>query len=121
MNGKIIAATSIGLVAGLIFGVLIGVFLLPEVLNPISAGTNNQVQMSGTVQATQTGTIEFNEVYSLNTTHVQSSAPIKDGTYSVLLVGGKSYNVYVSNEDGYSRGDYSIYVPEGVTTFTANF
>ena len=89
--------------------------------NQLNSMTSNQVQVSGTVQVTQTGTIEFNEVYSSETTHIQTSTPITDGKYSVVLVGGKSYNVYVSNEQGYSRGDYTLYVPEGVATFTADF
>jgi hypothetical protein len=117
----------VGLVIGLGLGVVISVvFDVPSMLNlngsgkNTGAGTNNQVQMSGTVHTTQTGTIEFKEIYSSNNTNLQSSAPIEDGKYSVLLVGGKSYDVYVS-ADGYGKGDYSIYVPEGVTIFTANF
>lgn len=90
---------------------------LQGLLNMSGAGVSNQVQVSGTVSITQTGTIEFT---SLNGT-IKSSVPIANGKYSILLVGGQSYNVRVENERGYYAGDYSLYVPLSVATFTANF
>jgi hypothetical protein len=89
------------------------IFNLPNSFHT-GVGVNNQVQVSGTVSITQTGTIEFR---NLNGT-IDSSVPITSGEYSVLVVGGQSYNVYVHYGYGYS---YSLYVPLGVTTFTANF
>jgi hypothetical protein len=120
MNGKIIAGASVGLVIGLVFGVLIGSFLFPNALNPTGAGTNNQVQVSGTTQILQTGTIKFIET-GYGTSLIKTTAPIRDGKYSILVVGGKSYTVYVEREEGTIAGDYSLYVPEGVATFTADF
>jgi len=86
---------------------------LQNLLNMSGAGVSNQVQVSGNVSITQTGTIQFT---SLDTT-VESSAPITNGKYSILLVGGQSYHVYVLRP--YTI--YSLYVPLGVTTFTGNF
>jgi hypothetical protein len=116
-NGKIIVGTAIGLVVGLALGIFISVILnLPNAILPTGTGTNNQVQVSGTVQKTQTGTIYFR---NLNRT-IETSAPIIDGKYSVLLVGGQSYDVYV-NYYSYSTPNYLLYVPSGVATFTADF
>lgn len=87
---------------------------LQGLLNMSGAGVSNQVQVSGTVSVTQTGTIDFT---SLNGT-IKSSVPIANGQYSILLVGGQSYNVRVHNTH---YDYYLLYVPLGVATFTANF
>jgi hypothetical protein len=112
----LIVALVIGLVVGLVLGVFISVvFNLPSSFHK-GAGTNNQVQVSGSVQVTQSGTIGFD---NLNRT-IETSGIISNGEYSVLLVGGQSYDVYVYiPNDSYRT--YSLYVPLGVTTFTANF
>jgi hypothetical protein len=119
MNKKIIAGASIGLIVGLVLGILISVFFnLPSVISPTGVGISNQVQVSGTVWDTQTGTIYFR---NLNRT-IETSAPIIDGKYSVLLIGGQSYEVYVNYYSSYSSDlDYTVYVPSGVTTFAADF
>lgn len=83
-------------------------------------GIKNKVQVSGTVSVTQTGTIEFDTFVNNTTIRVRASGSIVNGSYSVPLVGGQSYNVTVSYGE-YSKQSYSIYVPLGVTTFTANF
>lgn len=88
---------------------------LQGLLNMSGAGVSNQVQVSGTVSITQTGTIYFT---SLNGT-IKSSVPITNGQYSVLLVSGQSYDVRV--DGGYYPRYYSLYVPLSVATFTANF
>jgi cell division protein FtsL len=54
-----------------------------DLQNQIKSLKNNQVQVSGTVQVTQTGTIYFR---NLNRT-IETSVPITNGKYSVLLVG----------------------------------
>jgi hypothetical protein len=117
-NGKLVLGVSIGLVVGLVLGISISVFLnLGSIINPTGTGIGNQVQVSGTVKGRQTGTIVF---VNLNKT-IQTSAPITDGKYSVLLVGGQSYDVAAGDK---STGDYStykLYVPSGVATFTADF
>lgn len=85
-----------------------------------AAGTNSQVQVSGTVYGKQTGTIYFRT----SNESVRTSSPITDGKYSVLLVGGQSYDIYI---DHYSCNsviedpDFVLYVPLGVTVFSANF
>jgi hypothetical protein len=91
---------------------------LRGLLNMSGAGIRNQVQVSGTVSETQSGTIEFRNYYG----NITSSVPITNGRYSILLVGGQSYDVYIylADELDYSYYGYS-YVPVGVTTFTANF
>ena len=122
-NKKIIMGTVIGLVIGLALGIFISVLFISPI--HLGAGINNQVQVSGTVSATQNSTtIEF---VSLNGT-VTFTVPITNGRYSVLLVGGLSYNVHVKYyawEGGWgwvlTEKDYTTFIPLGVTTFTANF
>ncbi len=89
---------------------------LQSLLNMSGAGVSNQVQVSGTVSITQTGTIQFTNLVGT----IESSVPITNGKYSILLVGGQSYHVYVSIPGAYGSS-YTLYVPLGVTTFTANF
>lgn len=93
--------------------------------NQLNNMTGNQVQVSGTVQITQTGTLYFIETpwHEVENNTVSTSAPIVEGGYSVLLVGGKSYDIFVNDYPFYlsDTPDYTLYVPEGVTTFTANF
>jgi len=77
-------------------------------------GTNNQVQVSGSVEYGQTGSIEFTGL----TSKISSSASISNGRYSILLVGGQSYAVTIR-----AGGTYYLwlYVPSGAATFTADF
>ena len=111
MNKKLILGTVIGLVVGLALGIFVGVvFIVPNMVR-------NQVQVSGTVSEAHTGTIKFT---NLNQTIV-TSASITNGEYSVWLVGGQSYNVVVYLVTGNTVGTYSLYIPSGVATFTANF
>jgi len=110
-NGRIVVALLIGLVVGLGIGIVIGDVVLST---HSGAGTNNQVQVSGTISEAQTGTIEFdNQNGTIHTT-----GQITNGEYSVLLVGGQSYSVEIYDIRYWY---YSIYVPLGVSTFTANF
>ena len=115
-NGRIVAALLIGLVVGLGIGVVIGDVALST---HNGAGTNNQVQVSGTVTGNETNTIYF---ISLNQT-IETSAPIVNGKYSVLLVGGQSYDICdyspVIGERVYSTYN-QFYVPLGITTLTEN-
>jgi hypothetical protein len=126
-NRKIIVVAVIGLVVGLALGIFISaIFNLPNVILPTQsgAGNNNQVQVSGTVQKTQTGTIYFLQLASFyDNDSIKTSSPIKDGKYSVLLVGGQSYDIFIDRYPRYSSEtpDYTLYVPSGATTFTANF
>jgi hypothetical protein len=122
MNSKIVLATVIGLIAGLVLGVFIGVMFI----SPSKTGTetNNQVQVSGKVNYQFVTSIIFT---SSSGTNISSSAPIVNGQYSVLLLGGQSYTVQLWNPDKYAIGyggyeaTLALYVPSGVTTFTANF
>ncbi len=120
MNNKIVIGTVIGLIAGLMLGVFMGVLITsPSGILPskTGAGTNNQVQVSGTIEETGISSIEFT---NLNGT-ISSSAPIINGVYSILLVGGQSYNVDLFEQYGNEAYEFSLYVPLGVTTFAANF
>ena len=97
----------------IIMGAIVGILSTNLLSTNQGTGTNNQVQVSGTVQEFQIGIIQFQ---NLNRT-IKTSAPIIDGKYSVLLVGGQSYDVTIKGTYNY----YSVYVPSGVATFTANF
>jgi hypothetical protein len=116
-NGRIVAALLIGLVVGLGIGIVIGDVVLST---HSGAGTNNQVQVSGTISETQSGSVYFYNLAPRNQT-ISTTSPITNGQYSALLVGGQSYNVNIYDSTGYSKGSFTIYVPLGVSTFTANF
>lgn len=127
MNGKIVVGLSVGLVIGLALGILVSmVFNLPSLIMPTQsgAGIGNQVQVSGTVRDTQTGTISFLQLAKFyDDDMIKSSSPIIDGRYSVVLVGNQSYDIFVDRYPNYAtaKPDYTIYVPSGVTTFAADF
>ncbi len=125
MNGKVIAGASIGLVIGLVLGILISVvFNLPSIINPTGAGIGNQVRVTGTLQNPQSGTIYFLQLAKFyDDDAIKASSPIVNGGYSVMLVGGQSYDIFVNRYPDYSDEDpdYTLYVPEGVATFTADF
>jgi hypothetical protein len=112
----IAAALVIGLLIGLVLGIFISPILLPK---QTGAGTNNQVQVSGTVNGKQTGTIYFRT----SNESIRTSSPIIDGKYNVLLVGGQSYDIYIDyyHSSSYYTPDFVLYVPLGVTVLTANF
>jgi prophage DNA circulation protein len=78
-----------------------------------------QVQVSGTISIIQAGTIYFNSFDG----KIQTSSPFTDGRYSVSLVGGQSYNVDIrwTYPGGVTGENFTLYVPEGATTFTADF
>jgi hypothetical protein len=121
MNNKIVISAVIGLIAGLVLGVFIGVmFISPSGILPIKsgAGTNNQVQVSGTIQQLQIFGIKF---VSIPDGNISTTSPLYNGGYKALLIGGQSYNVYLLNQYGGIDYAFSLYVPLGVTTFTANF
>jgi hypothetical protein len=119
-----IATLVIGLVIGLALGIFVSVlFNLPSLFHT-GVGVNTLVQVSGTVQFMKSGTLYFQNA---NQT-IQTTATVTSGQYSVLLIGGQPYNVYVNNptifeeEYGYAplRDYNSFYAPLGVTTFTEN-
>lgn len=83
-------------------------------------GTNDQVQVSGSIKEQNPNEISFSSIQG-NKQSVQTSSLITNGQFSVVLVGNQSYNVEISFTNGYDSVSYSIYVPTGVTTFTANF
>jgi hypothetical protein len=115
----------VALVIGLIVGLALGIFTSVLFNFPSSFRTevraNNQVQVSGTVNETRQGTIQFINWNETTNTRYAHYAQITDGKYSILLVGGKSYDVYIgTGETGYSYA-FSLYVPSNINTFTANF
>jgi hypothetical protein len=96
---------------------------LQGLLNVSGAGTHNQVQVSGNISERLPSKIDF---YSnIPSSQIQTSSLITDGKYSVVLVGGQSYSVFVYWLEVGSiiptNSTYSLYVPLGITTFTANF
>jgi PDZ domain-containing secreted protein len=114
-----IAALVIGLVIGLALGIFVTIFLnLPS---PSPTSVSNLVQVSGTVSETQTGYMEFTTINQPANTRILA-AIIVNGQYSVLLLGDQSYNVHVYVPSyTYAEYTFKLYVPPGVTTFTANF
>jgi hypothetical protein len=112
--------TVIGLVVGLVLGIFVSViFNLPNSIHT-GVGVASQVQVSGTVPNRTTGTLCFR---NSNKT-IETTALITNGEYSVLLVGGQSYEIFYGSFPvswSESHGDYNaFYVPLGVTTFTEN-
>jgi hypothetical protein len=118
MNNRIIVGVVIGLVVGLALGVFIGIAVYPSVHS--ATGTHNQVQVSGTV--THPYGVTSNTLYFQNLNgSFETSASIVNGRYSVLLIGGQSYNMYDYSASYGGASDYQpFYVPLGVSTFTEN-
>jgi hypothetical protein len=113
------------LLIGLVVGLALGIYALYPLVSPNpAAGKNNQVQVVGEVKlpsGVSNPTITFDAI-GANTT-IDTTVPIgSSGQFSVILVGGLSYQISVNGgnslgSEGYSCGS-SIYVPSGVTTFT---
>ena len=126
MNSKIVIGIVAGLIAGLVLGVFIGVlFISPSGIlqSKTGVGTNNQVQVSASIYETQIFEIKF---ASIPNGTVSTSAPVTNGGYRALLIGGPSYTVELYSQDyyngKYAEYTFSLYVPSGVTYFTtANF
>jgi predicted small secreted protein len=122
LEGKIVGLFLIVLIGGLIGGFgLSYIIYQPQVQNL----QNNQVQVSGTISENQPSEIVFSSFAPVNGSYIQTSSLIINGRYSVVLVGGISYSVRIDYQPvGYTyptSRTYSLYVPLGVTTFTANF
>ena len=113
------------LVVVIILGAIVGVLSTNLLHTNQGTGTNNQVQVSGTVQ----NGVDGDKLYFTNLDGtIQTIATITNGQYSVLLVGGQSYAVssygFGSIVDGkfYPQSTANnFYVPSGVTTFIKNF
>lgn len=117
MNPKIVIGVLIGLVIGLVLGIFVSIFFDFPSFFHTAAGRYNQVQVSGTVSETLIGTIKFSSLDE----EIETSVPIVNSTYSILLVGGKSYTVRVHSAGPIAIFTGSLYVPLGVSIFTANF
>jgi hypothetical protein len=105
---------------------VLGIFISPIMLPPKNgAGTNNQVQVSGTISENHPSEVDFTSGRQPDGSFIRTSSIIINGNqYNVVLVGGISYSVLVSYTNSYgtsASATYTIYVPSGVTTFTANF
>ncbi len=94
-----------------------------------SLTTFQQVRLSGYVSEYNATSISF----SSTSTSIVTSSLIYGNQYNVVLLGNQAYSVTV-NYIAYSNGifglgagytstsnSYTIYIPSGVTTFTANF
>jgi hypothetical protein len=103
------------LVVVIIMGVIVGILSTNQ-----GKLANNQVKVSGSIQEHDPNTIYFASISKT----VATSSIITNGHYSVVLVGNQSYAVIVAfrDDNGTPQEDnYALYVPSGVTTFTANF
>jgi hypothetical protein len=106
----------IGLVVGLGVGIVVGYEILPT---HNGAGVNNQVQVSGTVSETQTGDIQFSYTNGTEAIDVPSGQVY---IVSVSLTGGNTYYVLIETSGAtIQTWNSRIFIPSGVTTFTANF
>jgi len=98
---------------------------LPSLFGSSSgAGNNNQVLVSGSIQNVQSGTLHFLQLAKFyDDDAIKGSTSIEDGKYSITLVGGLSYDIFVDRYPSYSDEDpdFTLYVPFGVSTFIANF
>jgi hypothetical protein len=125
MNKKLIGAVIGGILIGLVLGIVISVvFNLSSIINPAGAGIGNQVQVSGKLQNQQNGTIYFTQLAKFHDDdEIKTSSPIVNGGYSVVLIGGQSYDVFVNWYPYFSdeEPDYTLYVPEGVEIYAADF
>lgn len=91
--------------------------------------TNPNVVLSGSIQEYNASEITFTST----TSSIQTSTAVYNNQYSVSLLNGQSYSVtvtYLEYSDGLfglgagytsTTNSYSIYIPSGVKTFTANF
>lgn len=81
--------------------------------------TSQNVKVSGSISEIDPEAIHFTST----TTSVTTTTWITGNTYSVILSSGQSYSVDIHyNGNGYGQDDYAtLYIPYGVTTFTANF
>lgn len=115
MNRKIIVGVTVVAVVAL----ALGIFFSYRIISPPSSGSGKSslVQVSGSVQYPQITAIEFKGV----TTSSTASSSITNGSYSVLLVAGQSYNVFLYNYTDYVEYSFTIHVPSDVTTLTENF
>ena len=112
------------LVVVIIMGAIVGILSTNLLSTNQGTGTNNQVQVSGTVPDRTSGTIYFSNLDGT----IQTSASITNGKYSVLLVSGQSYTAsHISSVGHIIDGTFypyinynEFYVPSGVTTFTEN-
>ncbi|MGA2522904.1 MAG: hypothetical protein ABSF65_01975 [Candidatus Bathyarchaeia archaeon] len=125
MDNKTITGIGIGLIVGLVLGFFIAVlFISPSGIIPIKAGvgTNNQVEVSGTVTLNNGNSQGIIYFANLNGTF-ETSTSVANGQYSVLLLGGQSYHIYDYNPhaDQLPYTSYNaFYLPSGISTFTEN-
>jgi hypothetical protein len=107
------------LVIGLIIGLILGIFVSVVFNLSSSFHRSNYVQVSGTVSNPSALVLIFR---NLNET-IETSAQVINGRYSVSLLGGQSYQIWWNRIDmaDAPNGDVALYVPSGVSTFTANF
>jgi hypothetical protein len=106
------------LLIGLVIGLALGVYVLdPAIPVGSGAGKNNQVQVNGEVSTSLfvAKIIEFTGRVSNAT--IDTTVPVDtNGHFSVVVVGGTSYEIDVygasSGESCYS----SLYIPSGVST-----
>jgi hypothetical protein len=120
--GIVALVIGLGLVVGLALGISISfLFNLPSSFHT-EVRVDNQVRVSGAVNETRLGTIQFINWNEAENTRYAHYARITDGKYSILLDGGQSYDVYIGEpfQTGYSY-EYSLYVPSNITTLTADF
>ena len=106
-------------------GLALGAYVLnPAISTHPAGGKNNQVQVNGKFGLSLSGTNpSINFVGAGANTTINTTVPIdSNGQFSVVLVGGVSYQITVHgvstsvSYEGYCES--SIYVPSGISTFT---
>lgn len=102
--------------------ILAAAFFILIIFNSAKPRANNEVHVSGTVNETLFGSIQFINENETEKTRYSHIAPIINHGYSIFLVGGLNYTVYVGEpfQTSYSYS-FSVFIPANVTAFTANF
>jgi uncharacterized membrane protein HdeD (DUF308 family) len=95
------------LVIGLVIALVLGIFYI--VLPSVKA--KNQVQVWGKTNL-QSGLVEY---INQNGTSIKT-AQITNGTYSLLVAGGRTYTAFVYY-NGYIDWETNIYIPLGVRSY----
>ena len=112
------------LLVGLLVGSLVGILVLSPILSPSNgAGRDNQVQVSGSLPSSLSGTVSSIEFSSREaptpfdtTTTIDSS-----GHFSVILLAGISYTYEAYDTNGRSYCGGTLYVPTGTTSYSTSF
>lgn len=108
------------LLVGLVAGLALGTYVPLPAIYPSTTTSEyaNQVAFTGTVMVQNAQTVRF--YHSETNTTVNTVAAVDSNSkVNVILVGGISYDLSIKSSQGLSCSS-SLYVPSGVSTFSAN-